>query len=314
MPDHNGIISEKLLSEICEISPDHRGYSDDLLADLHCVTALARNRGFPTSEDLDHAVALLTSVLGRYERQRTEPVWGNNTPRPQSADWLERDVVEAKAKQIVGLLWSESQPSRIAIAVSEAINSAIWQGLIQAREYDAWRAGMVSGSGRRQSVAGTPYGVMRARQLSSKAKSNTSLASATVVSTEPQAPAGSTAATMVARHDAVLAAPKTDMADNTPRETGTDTQPNGENRYEWARQAELVRATNDVLSEGTLDKGVLSKACAEQHIETNGIPGRGSLVKVSSFLAWVAKKCDLAKDEQTQVRNAIIGEISTRNS
>jgi hypothetical protein len=84
--------------------------------------------------------------------------------------------------------------------------------------------------------------------------------------------------------------------------------------YEWARQAELVRATNQVLGQGTLDKGVLSRACSDRHVETNGKSGRGLRVRVSGFLPWVARKFSLAKDEQTQIRNAIFGEINERNS
>jgi hypothetical protein len=83
--------------------------------------------------------------------------------------------------------------------------------------------------------------------------------------------------------------------------------------YEWARQTELVRATDQVLGQGTLSPGVLSRACGHQ-IETNGKRGQGSRVKVRSFLPWVTRKFNLAKGEQTQIRNAIIGEINERNS
>lgn len=87
-----------------------------------------------------------------------------------------------------------------------------------------------------------------------------------------------------------------------------------DDRYEWAHQAEFVRATNQVLGDRTLNKGVLSRACADKHIETNGKTGRGSLVQVSSFLAWIRKREKIGADEQTQIRNAIIGEITARNS
>jgi len=84
--------------------------------------------------------------------------------------------------------------------------------------------------------------------------------------------------------------------------------------YEWARQVELVRSTNQVLGQDELCKGVLSRACRDCLIETNGKSGQGSRVRVGSFLPWVARKFSLTKEEQTQVRNAIIGEISERNS
>ena len=82
-------------------------------------------------------------------------------------------------------------------------------------------------------------------------------------------------------------------------------------KYEWAKQVELVRATNQVLGQGTLNKGVLSKACGSD-IETNAGNGRASMVSVKSYLAWVREKYDLPKDEVNQVRNAIVGEILER--
>lgn len=83
-------------------------------------------------------------------------------------------------------------------------------------------------------------------------------------------------------------------------------------RYEWARQAELVKATNQVLGEGDLNPGVLSRACKGGEISTNQQPGRGAMVEVKSFILWLGKKRDLPKEELDQVRNAIIGEISAR--
>ena len=85
----------------------------------------------------------------------------------------------------------------------------------------------------------------------------------------------------------------------------------GEGRFEWARQVELVRAANQVLGEGTLNKGSLSRAC--RSMETNGNPGRAMLVRVSSFLAWIRKNLGITEDEVIQVRNAIMGEITLRN-
>ncbi|MBI5865821.1 MAG: hypothetical protein HZB38_15220 [Planctomycetes bacterium] len=85
-------------------------------------------------------------------------------------------------------------------------------------------------------------------------------------------------------------------------------------RYEWARQIDLVRATNQVLGEGMLNKGVLCRACADGQIETNRKIGRGARVRVRSFLTWVSRQHQLGADEATQIRNAVIGEISSRNS
>jgi len=85
-------------------------------------------------------------------------------------------------------------------------------------------------------------------------------------------------------------------------------------RYQWARQSELWRATNQVLGEAVLDKGVISRACNAGGIDTNGRSGRGCMVRVSSFITWMIKRNELGRDEASQIRNAIIGEISTRNS
>lgn len=95
--------------------------------------------------------------------------------------------------------------------------------------------------------------------------------------------------------------------------TADNALPAEDTKYEWARQAELVRATDQVLGEGQLNKGVLARACGSQ-IETNGKSGQGSRVKVSSFLPWIARKFGLPKDELIQIRNAIIGEINDRKS
>ncbi|MEW6199138.1 MAG: hypothetical protein AB1601_10830 [Planctomycetota bacterium] len=86
-----------------------------------------------------------------------------------------------------------------------------------------------------------------------------------------------------------------------------------DDRYEWARQIDLVRATNQVLGEGMLNKGVLSRACADGQVETNGKAGRGARVRVRSFLTWVSRQNQLGADEATQIRNAVIGELSSRN-
>lgn len=85
-----------------------------------------------------------------------------------------------------------------------------------------------------------------------------------------------------------------------------------DDRYEWACQVELVRAVNQVVGQGMLNKGVLSRACATGQVETNGKPGRAARVRVRSFLAWVTRRFAIGKAEEDQVRNAVIGEITSR--
>lgn len=87
-----------------------------------------------------------------------------------------------------------------------------------------------------------------------------------------------------------------------------------DDRYEWARQIDLVRATNQVLGEGMLNKSVFSRACADGQVETNGKTGRGARVRVRSFLVWVSRQHHLGAEETNQIRNAVIGEIAARNS
>ena len=86
-----------------------------------------------------------------------------------------------------------------------------------------------------------------------------------------------------------------------------------QSRFEWAIQAELMRATNQVIGAGALDKGTLSNAVTRDgKIESNGKSGRACRVKVKSFLIWIARKEELEHDEVVQIRNAVIGEISSR--
>lgn len=93
-----------------------------------------------------------------------------------------------------------------------------------------------------------------------------------------------------------------------------DERRQADERYAWARQIDLVKATNQVLGDGELNRGVLSRACRNGDVGTNNKRGQGSRVRVTSFLAWVSKQRELAKNEETQIRNAIMGEISSRNS
>ncbi len=101
-------------------------------------------------------------------------------------------------------------------------------------------------------------------------------------------------------------------ADKTCAAASPVTNSEEETSYQWARQSELIKATHCVLADDGLNPGVLSRACTQGEIMTNGKPGRGSMVEVVSFMAWLRKKRDLEKDELDQVRNAILGEITAR--
>lgn len=94
----------------------------------------------------------------------------------------------------------------------------------------------------------------------------------------------------------------------------TNADRSASDRYEWARQVDLVRATNQVLGQGVLDPGVLSRACKDGLIDTNGKSGRAARVKVNSFVSWVGRKCEIDTEEQQQVRSTIIAILLPRNS
>jgi hypothetical protein len=82
--------------------------------------------------------------------------------------------------------------------------------------------------------------------------------------------------------------------------------------YKWAKQAEVIKATNQVLGPGELNKGVLCKSIHNQDIKSNDKSGRASRVNTDSFLVWIQRREKLQNDEVLQIRNAIIGEISNR--
>ena len=82
--------------------------------------------------------------------------------------------------------------------------------------------------------------------------------------------------------------------------------------YEWARQVELVNATNQTLEADAPHKGTINKAVQNQEIESNGKKRKKSLVNVHSYIAWLTKKKMIPHEEAIQVRNAIMGEIISR--
>lgn len=127
---------------------------------------------------------------------------------------------------------------------------------------------------------------------------------------------GMSAGKKAASKDARAEAPTAPSASVEPSRStvATDLHLPEQIKYELAKQAELLRATNQVLGQGALNKGVLSRACSERLIETNGKFGQSSRVKVRSFLVWVGRKLSVSHDELTQIRNAIIGEINERNT
>ena len=108
-----------------------------------------------------------------------------------------------------------------------------------------------------------------------------------------------------------------------PKEEQNPGSPSGEQMqnprkpadFDWAKQAELLRATKRVLGvEESPSKGTISRAVHDGAIHYNGKSGRQCLVNVDSFLVWITTKKDLQHDEARQVADAIISEIRSRNT
>lgn len=84
-------------------------------------------------------------------------------------------------------------------------------------------------------------------------------------------------------------------------------------RFNWVRQAELVRALHRVLGkDDSPDKGTLTRAVQDGQIQSNGESGRKCLLQVDSVKAWLTKTRDIPHEEVQQVVDAVINEIRTR--
>lgn len=291
-------LTDEVLLQICRITPEEADSMPEYMEDLRSIPGLlGREAGH--LQHLELAVTTIASVLGHIPRHNPVHLpFGYGGRRLHSHFWIDQATVDHVSKQIVGLAFEDHGPETIAIMVEQAVLEAVRLGFLEQKLYDAWRPGMPSGSGWRYAVMATAYGMTKARAsrtsrdgLSINISSNTSAAAAPVC--------------------ADVEHPTMDHGqDHLPAQVAIA---HGD-AYEWARQAELVRAANQVLGSGMLNKGVLSRACAAGKVQTNGKPGHGSRVRVSSFLVWVGRQFSLGTDEQIQVRNAVIGEIHGRNS
>lgn len=310
-------LTDEDLLKICGIARDDPELTPEHIADLRRVARLIGPRHVVTGARLELALSLLASVLGSYPRHNpTHLPFGYQGPMIKSPGWLDRDALERTAKQIVGLLWDDCAPDTVALRVEQAISAAVRLGFLEETRYDAWRPGMPSGSGWRVALAATPYGVAKARPASVPAAADATVkkmldrgGQRAGESSKATPPASTTVAQ---EHEgpspALATVPARDGQKQVTAAASSD------DRYEWARQVDLVRATNQVLGDGMLNKGVLSRACANGQVETNGKTGRGARVRVRNFLAWVSRQNELGADETTQIRNAVIGEIVARHS
>jgi len=291
-PKETSLPSDELLLQICQVAIEDVQALREWLDGLRLVPRLI---GHAHKEaHLELAITLLASLLGQVSRHNPVHLpFGFAGPSVQSRHWIDRDTLERIGKQIAGLVCQDHKATHVAFDVTCAINHAVELGFLEQKQYDAWRPGMPSGSGWRTAMMATPYGLARADMLGA------SIMSAHETSPDSTSPKSST--------------PVAPIALDANQATGNTAVPSTDDRYAWARQAELVNAVNHVLGQGMLHKGVLSRACQSKQIETNGLPGRASRVSVPHFMAWAAEQFSIGSDEQIQLRNAIIGEINMRN-
>lgn len=292
LPDH-------ILLEICRLSPEEAGAMSQQLDALRALPQLICTDIYPCPH-YELAVTLLATVLG--QMRHFQPVhlpFGFGGPIVHSRFWIDQETLDGIAKQIIGLVQHDLKPDAIAQHVEVAISEAVRLGFLTQRRYDAWRPGMPSGSGWRCALMATPYGVTKA---SMACRDNP----------EPSVPPGDDSVVIRDAVPQTIRAPLTTHVPQTSSHQCTQTDP-VDSPYAWARQADLVKATNQVLGGNTLDKGVLSRACRAGKVQTNGQAGRASRVSVGSFLVWLKRQFSLAFDEQVQVRNAVIGELAKRN-
>lgn len=300
-PINGSVLTDEILLQICRIRPDEADSMPEQMADLRSIPhILGHDLNHPLHPGL--AVTIVTSALGQVPRHNPVHLpFGYSGPRVQSHCWIDQTTVDRVTKQIVGLIFHDRDPDAIAVTIEHAITEAVRLGFVDQRQYDAWQPGMASGSGWRYALMATPYGVTKARAARLACSSQpgrisgaTNLPKSQV--TPPQAASAHT------------------MSPRLPEPGRVTTMAATSETFEWARQAELVRATNQVLGCDMLNKGVLSRAVASRKIESNGKYGPCSRICVASYLVWVVRQFHLGTDEQTQIRNAIIGEINTRKS
>jgi len=321
-------MSLELLLEACRIDADDPQLMPEILEDLACAYELAqRGRSGRHGGEMPHAVTLLTAALGRIPRFNPAHLpFGFGGPCLQSRQWVNVDRIELLMTQLIGLCHATWDVQRVNFEAMSAVSDAASLGLIEKRKYDSWTPGMASGSGIRTAVSATPYGLVRARQAAATApkapiypwrkEEGSVQAGAAVSSVAVPVASPEPALVQTGSNVVLLASPppllQTVAGPQAHRE-GLNNPAPCDDRYAWARQIELVRATNQVLGQDSgLNAGVLSRACRNGEIATNQKSGRASMVETKSFITWLGKTRELTKDELDQVRNAIIGEISCR--
>lgn len=336
------ILSNELLIQICRIPAGSPAVTPAWLSELRQVAWLIGHAQHNARPQLRQALSLLASLLGQVpNHQLVSLPFGYAREEFRSVGWIDRAALEQIGKQFVGLVWDEAEPESVSLAVERAVSESLAIGFLQDKSYDAWRPGMPSGSGWRNAVSTTPYGIVKARALLTpngrtidltqpfirdKAHGGATPYVNGTYNSEAGPPAVADAGsgvpdvTLRTRNEEVAASEPSRSLDEGSPAGGPPVlpprsiTPSNDDPYEWARQVELVRATNQVFGERFLHKGVFSRECAIGHVVTNGESGRAARVNCDSFLAWIIRKHGVGGEELIQLRNAIIGEIRARNS
>jgi len=147
MSDGAMSLSDETLQEICGVSPQDLEVIPALMDELRVVRQLVPSPGSREVGRMEHALTMLASAIGRMPRHNlTHLPFGYQGPTVTSYGWVDRRRLESVAKQIVGLLWIDCEPKLVDGVVGPAFTRAVNQGMIEEKEYDAWRPGMASGS------------------------------------------------------------------------------------------------------------------------------------------------------------------------
>jgi hypothetical protein len=166
-----GALSQEQLLSLCRLE-DGPDVSLELLDDLRVAEwwASVPRGSSPRRGDLANAAAMAACALGRLPGWQVVSLpFGYGGVRIEHNGWIKRDDLELFMTQLMGLL----QPGCSAHVVRQEANGAVWEaihfGLVECKNYDAWRPGMPSGSGWCEVVAITTYGLARSRPSDAQA-------------------------------------------------------------------------------------------------------------------------------------------------
>lgn len=163
------ILDDQMLMNICRISEKDIMEAPDVLSTLRMAADMIPLQPTRHSGRMEFVSTLLAEGLGLIGSfNPTHLPFGYEGPVVKSFGWLDRDDLELVLKQIVGLTWLDCFAQEVDLIVKQAVSTAINLGLIEYKRYDAWRPGMSTGSGWRDAVSATTYGVMKSKALLGK--------------------------------------------------------------------------------------------------------------------------------------------------